>query len=53
LYSVDRQDGTYRALSPEIKLQGNEDPTTLEIRPRGSRQASSLQMPRRATSRLI
>ncbi|HYU08599.1 MAG TPA: PQQ-binding-like beta-propeller repeat protein [Gemmatimonadales bacterium] len=35
LYSVDRQDGTYRALSPEIKLQGNEDPTTLEIRPAG------------------
>src|SRR6267378_3765465 len=29
LYSVDRQDGTYRALSPEIKLQGNEDPTAL------------------------
>jgi len=35
LYSVDRQDGTYRALSPEIKLQGNEDATTLEIRPAG------------------
>jgi len=37
LYSVDRQDGSYRALSPEIKLQGNEDATTLEIRPAGSR----------------
>jgi len=35
LYAVDRQDGTYRALSPEIKLQGNEDATTLEIRPVG------------------
>ena len=35
LYAVDRQDGTYRALSPEIKLQGNEDATTLEIRPAG------------------
>jgi len=32
LYSVDRQDGSYRALSPEIKLEGKEDPTALEIR---------------------
>ena len=35
LYAVDRQAGTYRALSGEIKLQGNEDPTALEIRPGG------------------
>ena len=35
LYSVDRQDGTYRALSPEIKLEGKEDPTALEIRSAG------------------
>jgi len=35
LYAVDRQDGTYRALGGEIKLQGNEDPTALEVRPGG------------------
>ena len=35
LYSVDRQDGTYRALSPEIKLEGKEDATALEIRSAG------------------
>lgn len=35
LYAVNRQDGTYRALGGEIKLQGNEDPTTLELRPAG------------------
>jgi len=35
LYSVDRQDGSYRALSPEIKLEGKEDPTALEIRSAG------------------
>jgi len=35
LYAVNRQDGTYRALSPEIKLQGNEDPTNLEVRTGG------------------
>ena len=35
LYSVDRQDGTYRALSPEIKLEGKEDPTAMEIRAAG------------------
>jgi outer membrane protein assembly factor BamB len=35
LYAVNRQDGTYRALGPEIKLQGDEDPTTLEVRTSG------------------
>src|SRR5438270_11665167 len=35
LYTVDRQDGTYRALGGEITLQGNEDPTALEVRPAG------------------
>jgi outer membrane protein assembly factor BamB len=35
LYAVNRQDGTYRALGSEIKLQGNEDPTALEVRPAG------------------
>jgi outer membrane protein assembly factor BamB len=32
LYAVNRQDGTYRVLGPEIKLQGDEDPTALEVR---------------------
>ena len=35
LYAVNRQDGTYRALSPEVKLQGGEDPTAIELRPAG------------------
>lgn len=35
LYSVNREDGTYRALSGEIKLQGDEDPSALELRPGG------------------
>jgi len=35
LYAVNRQDGTYRALGGEIKLQGDEDPTTLEVRTSG------------------
>ena len=35
LYAVDRQDGTYKALSGEIKLQGGEDPVAMEIRPEG------------------
>ena len=35
LYAIDRQDGTYRALGGEIKFQGNEDPTALEVRPAG------------------
>jgi outer membrane protein assembly factor BamB len=35
LYAVDRQDGSYHALSAEIKMQGGEDPTTMELRPSG------------------
>jgi outer membrane protein assembly factor BamB len=35
LYAVNRQDGTYRALGGEIKLQGDEDPTALEVRTTG------------------
>lgn len=35
LYSVDRLDGSYKALSGEIKLQGGEDPVAMEIRPEG------------------
>jgi len=35
LYAVNRQDGSYHALGPEIKLQGNEDPTAMELRPSG------------------
>ncbi|HWC73751.1 MAG TPA: PQQ-binding-like beta-propeller repeat protein [Gemmatimonadales bacterium] len=35
LYAVNRQDGTYRALSPEVKMQGDEDPTGMELRPSG------------------
>ena len=35
LYAVDRDAGTYRALGSEIKLQGGEDPTGLEVRPAG------------------
>jgi outer membrane protein assembly factor BamB len=35
LYAVDRQDGTYRALGGEIKMQGGEDPIAMEIRPAG------------------
>ena len=35
LYAVNRQDGTYRALGGEIKLQGGEDPTAMELRPSG------------------
>ena len=35
LYAVDRTTGTFRALGGEIKLQGNEDPTAMEIRPAG------------------
>lgn len=41
LYAVNRQDGTYRALSGEIKFQGNEDPTTIEVRTAGIVLASS------------
>lgn len=35
LYAVDREAGTFHALSGEIKLQGGEDPTGMEIRPGG------------------
>src|SRR5438094_749300 len=35
LYAVDRDAGTFRALTVEIKLQGDDVPTTLEIRPGG------------------
>src|SRR6266516_4793586 len=35
LYAVNRQDGTYRALGAEIKFQGGEDPTTIELRSAG------------------
>ncbi len=35
LYAVDRDAGTFRALGGEIKLQGGEDPTDMEVRPTG------------------
>jgi outer membrane protein assembly factor BamB len=35
LYAVDRSAGTFRALGGEIKLQGGEDPTDMELRPAG------------------
>ncbi|HJR18012.1 MAG TPA: PQQ-binding-like beta-propeller repeat protein [Gemmatimonadales bacterium] len=35
LYAVDREDGSYKALSDEIKLQGGEDPVAMEIRAEG------------------
>jgi len=35
LYAIDRNAGTYRALGGEIKLQGDEDPTAMEIRAAG------------------
>jgi hypothetical protein len=35
LYAVDREDGTFRALGGEIKLQGGEDPIAMELRPEG------------------
>ncbi len=35
LYAVDRTAGTFRALGGEIKLQGDEDPVAMEIRPAG------------------
>lgn len=35
LYTVDREDGTYKALGGEIKLQGGEDPVAMEVRPEG------------------
>ena len=35
LYAIDRQAGTFRVLGSEIKLQGGEDPTDMELRPGG------------------
>jgi hypothetical protein len=35
LYAVDRENGSYRALGDEIKLQGGEGPVAMEIRPEG------------------
>jgi len=35
LYAVDREAGTFRAVGNEIKLQGGEDPTAMEIRQEG------------------
>jgi outer membrane protein assembly factor BamB len=35
LYAVDREDGTFRTLGGEIKLQGGEDPIAMELRPEG------------------
>lgn len=35
LYAVDREAGTFHALGGEIKLQGGEDPTSMEIRAAG------------------
>ena len=35
LYAVDRDAGTFKALGDEIKMQGGEDPTDMEIRPSG------------------
>src|SRR5712692_8537623 len=35
LYAVDRDAGTFKALGGEIRLQGGEDPTDMEIRPAG------------------
>src|SRR5881392_2084542 len=35
LYAVDREAGSFHALGAEIKLQGGEDPTDMEIRPGG------------------
>ena len=35
LYAVDRQDGTYRPLGGELKFEGSEDPTAIEVRSPG------------------
>ena len=35
LYAVDRESGTYKPLGSEIKLQGGEDPVSMEIRSEG------------------
>lgn len=35
LYAVDREQGTFQALGAEVRLQGGEDPTALELRSDG------------------
>ena len=35
LYAVDRDAGSFRAVGSEIKMQGGEDPTSMELRPEG------------------
>jgi outer membrane protein assembly factor BamB len=35
LYAVDREKGTFHPVGGQIKLQGGEDPTAMEIRPEG------------------
>jgi outer membrane protein assembly factor BamB len=35
LYAVNRQDGSYHAIGAEIKLQGGEGPTSMELRSEG------------------
>ncbi|HVH89489.1 MAG TPA: PQQ-binding-like beta-propeller repeat protein [Terriglobales bacterium] len=35
LYAIDREAGAFKAISSEIKLQGGEDPTAMEIRAEG------------------
>lgn len=35
LYAVDREAGTFRAVGNEIKMQGGEDPTSMELRQEG------------------
>src|SRR5213594_4960771 len=35
LYAIDHEAGTFHALGGEIKLQGGEDPTEMEVRPTG------------------
>src|SRR5258705_3924786 len=35
LYAVDRTTGTFKALGAEVKMQGGEDPTDMELRPAG------------------
>lgn len=35
LYAVDRDAGTFKALGGEVKMEGKEDPSAMEIRPAG------------------
>jgi len=35
LYAVDRTTGTFKTLGAEVKMQGGEDPTDMELRPAG------------------